>query len=70
MAGVRSSWWLALAVTLLLGPGCTGILSEQYYEDGRTERLRLQSGDKWSNWERNPFKENDTCIMLKKELTY
>jgi hypothetical protein len=70
MAGGKNFGWLGLALAVLLSAGCSGILTESHYDDGRQETLRVQSGDKWSNWDRNPRKEDGTCIMLKKESTF
>jgi len=70
MAGGKNFWRLGLALAVLLSAACSGILAESHYNDGRQETLRVQSGEKWSNWDRNPRKENDACIMLKKESTF
>jgi len=67
----RIGWWLvAGALTLVLGGGCAGVISEKSYEDGRLERIRLDSGTKWSVYDRNPTKQDDTAIFLKKESTF
>ena len=59
-----------MALTLALSSGCTGIISEKTYEDGRLERIRLDTGTKWSVYDRNPTKEDDAVIFLKKESTF
>ena len=67
----RIGWWLvAGALTLVLSGGCAGVISEKSYEDGRLERIRLDSGTKWSVYDRNPTKQDDTAIFLKKESTF
>jgi hypothetical protein len=63
--------WLSVIVSAgLLAGGCAGIISEKKADDGQTERVRFVSGSKWSSWDRNPTKEDDSCIMLKKESTF
>jgi hypothetical protein len=66
----RGVWLAAAALAALLWSGCAGILSENIYEDGKTERVRLSTTDKWSTWDRNPTKQDDSCFMLKKESTF
>ena len=70
MAKGRRGWWLAAATAALLGLGCSGIIAESLQDDGRVERLRIQGGEKWTTYDRNPLKENDTSIILKKESTF
>jgi hypothetical protein len=62
-------WLAAAALALLLWCGCAGILAETEI-DGQKERLRLGITDKWSSYDRNPTKRDDTLIMLKKESTF
>jgi uncharacterized protein YceK len=63
--------WLGLMVSaVLLASGCAGIISETMTDDGKTERLRFVAGSKWSTWDRNPTKQDDSCIILKKESTF
>jgi hypothetical protein len=69
VSGIKG-WWLAAALAMLLGQGCAGILAESHQDDGRVERLRLQGGEKWSVYDRNPLREDGTCIILKKESTF
>jgi hypothetical protein len=57
-------------LTALLASGCGGIIQEKTTTDGTAERLRLDTGSKWSSWDRNPTKADDSCIMLKKESTF
>ncbi len=61
--------WLA-ALVALLWCGCAGIISEKTDEAGHTERLRLSTSDKWSTWDRNPTKQDESCFILKKESTF
>jgi hypothetical protein len=66
----RWVWLAAVAWAALLWCGCAGILSEKVDETGRTERLRLSTSDKWSTWDRNPTKQDESSFMLKKESTF
>jgi len=63
--------WLAVAaLAALLCAGCAGILSETMTDDGQTERIRVGSSANWRTWDRNPIKQDDSAIMLKKESTF
>ena len=68
----RDKWiWLAaLALGALLWCGCAGVLSEKVNDDGQTERVRLGTTEKWSKWDPHSVKQDDSCIMLKKESTF
>jgi hypothetical protein len=67
----RSGLWLAAAAALLLWcSACAGILAENVREDGQSERVRLGSSDKWSTWDRNATKQNESLILLKQESTF
>jgi len=66
----RGRWIWLVAVAALLGCGCSGILAESVSDNGQMERLRLDSGGKWSTYDQNPLKEDESSIMLKKELTF
>lgn len=66
----RSGLWLAgAALAALLWCGCSLILAESE-KDGQTERLRVGTTDKWSTYDRNPTKQDESAIMLKKESTF
>ncbi len=62
-------WLTAVALAALLCGGCAGILAETE-RDGQTERLRLGTTDKWSTYDRNSTKQNESVFMLKKESTF
>jgi hypothetical protein len=73
-----SKRWLAwtLAATVLLS-GCSGVLFESKQGGGRSESLKLDSGEGWEAYDshpRNPFdKRNSTdemSIMLKSVKTF
>ncbi len=64
------SWLWAAALAALLCCGCAGILAENVNETGQTERVRVGTTDKWSSWDRNPTKGDESTIMLKKESTF
>jgi hypothetical protein len=57
-------------VAALTSNGCSGIVAEMMREDGSTERLRIQSSEKWRDYDRNPLKQDGASIMLKKESTF
>ncbi len=66
----RSGLWLAAAaLAALLWCGCTGILAESE-KNGQTDTLRVGTTDKWSSFDRNPTKQDESAIMLKKESTF
>ncbi len=62
-------WLAAVALALLLCCGCAGILAETE-KNGQTETLRLSTTDRWSSYDRNPTKKDESIIMLKKESTF
>jgi hypothetical protein len=67
----RSGFWLAVAAWVaLLGCGCAGVLSETERDDGQTERLSVSTTDKWSSYDRNATKQNESLLLLKKESTF
>jgi hypothetical protein len=74
MRKVTSPWWLALALAALLAAGCSGLLSgnlmEKQYQDGRIERLKVDGGERWSSYDKNSTKPDETCIILKSEKTF
>jgi len=63
-------WLAAAALVVLLGSGCAGTLAEKVGEDGQTERLSVGTTDKWSTYDRNPTKKDESLILLKKESTF
>ncbi len=66
----RHIWLAGAALAALLWCGCAGIISETTDAAGNTERLRLSTASKWSNWDRNATKQDDSCFMLKKESSF
>lgn len=65
-------WWpgVVLLVALMAG-GCTGTLWERAYDDGQTERLKIQRGECWSiSPGPNPTKQEGSLFLLKKESTF
>ncbi len=70
MLGYKEHWRLAMALALLAGVGCAGILAESVSEDGHLERIRVDGGQSWKLYDRNPTRSDDTAIMLKKETTF
>jgi len=71
MESRKNSWCLALVLAIMLGTvGCAGILQESYYDDGKVERLRIQGGESWKSWDRNPTRGDEGAVILKKEATF
>ena len=70
---MRRERWVGLAAAALaamLWCGCAGIISEKVDDDGKAERLRLGTSDRWSSWDKNPTKKDESVFMLKKESTF
>jgi len=63
-------WLAAAALVVLLGSGCAGTLAEKVGEDGQTEKLSVGTTDKWSTYDRNSTKKDESLILLKKESTF
>jgi len=70
--------WLAwaLAATVLLS-GCSGVLFESKGDGGTSERLKLDSGEGWENYDtppRYPYSKRNSydemSIMLKSVRTF
>ncbi|MHB8067576.1 MAG: hypothetical protein ACYDIC_06710 [Desulfobaccales bacterium] len=71
MESRKNSWRLALSLAIMLGAaGCAGILQESQYDDGKVERLRIQGGESWKSWDRNPTRGDEGAVILKKEATF
>jgi hypothetical protein len=70
MRRVGARWLGVLVVAALWSSGCAGIISEKVTDDGKLERVRLDTGTSWSSWTRNPMKKDDSVLMLKKESTF
>ena len=67
----KQKWWMGLTLVILLSAvGCAGILQESYSEDGKAERLRIQGGESWRSWDRNPTKGDASGLMLMKQATF
>ncbi len=69
---MRREYWLGLAAALLavlLWCGCSGILAETQ-KDGQTDTIFLGTTNKWSSYDRNPTKKDESIFMLKKESTF
>lgn len=67
---------LGLALLLLLwAGGCSGVLMENKFDDGRVDRLVIDGGESWDTYEtRSRFPQSRTkdeySILLKKEATF
>jgi hypothetical protein len=67
----RIIWLMAVvALAAFLASGCSGILAEKTTDEGKLERIRVGTGTKWSVYDRNPTKQDETSIFLKKESTF
>jgi hypothetical protein len=63
-------WPAAAVLATMLWCGCAGILAEKVNDEGKAETLRLGTSDKWSTWDRNSTKKDESVFMLKKESTF
>ena len=63
-------WLGVMGLAALLAGGCAGIISEKTGSDGTTQRFRFSSAPKWSGWDHNSTKQDDSSFMLKKESTF
>ena len=66
---------LGVALLLLWGAGCSGVLIEKQQENGRVERLKIDGGEGWSDYDEKPrFPQTRTkdeyYIVIKKESTF
>jgi len=67
----RTKCWLAMVVAiLLLAGGCAGILQETEHDDGKVSRIRIQGGESWKSYDKNPTKKDESSFILKKEATF
>lgn len=74
----KSVWGLGLALLMLVGLGCSGVLYESKYEDGREDRLKIDQTESWSTYDDKPRKpdsrakkdQDATGLILKKESTF
>jgi hypothetical protein len=70
MIRITSLIMAGLILSLLWVGGCSGILAETDYKDGNVDRLRVEPGSKWTNWDHNATKEDDKCLILKSERSF
>lgn len=66
---------LALALLLLWGSGCSGVLMEKQHDDGRVDRVVIDGGESWDTYEARPRypksrTKDDYSIVIKKETTF
>ncbi len=64
--------WKAVvfAMAALLLGGCGFFLTESKQEDGQSERVKVDTFERWSTYDQNSTKEEDRNLMLKKEITF
>jgi len=75
MRGKRfCGWLLVILAAVLLTGGCAdlfkGVLMEKQYEDGHTDRVKVDAGESWGAYHPNATKGDDTCLMFRKETTF
>jgi hypothetical protein len=70
--------WLAWGLTATVGlSGCSGVLFEAKEGNGKSERLKIDSGEGWESYDnpqRYPYSKrksiDEMSIMLKSEKTF
>ena len=64
--------WVAIGLAVLLFGGCSSnILAEKRQEDGKAERLRMESMGGWTSWDhRFTDDHKELGVMLKGESTF
>ncbi len=70
---MRRKTWACLvsaALAALLWCGCAGVIAEKVNDNGQTEKISVGTIDKWSTWDKNATKKDESLIMLKKESTF
>jgi len=72
MNGGRWRRWLALGLAVLLAGGCaSGIILEKRHQDGKADRLRMDSLDGWTSWDHRFTNRHDEMgVVFKKENTF
>jgi len=75
----RGKTWLRLGLALLLlslwVSGCSGVLFEKQHEDGRVDRLKIDGGEGWGDYDDRPRlphsrTKDDYYLAIKKELVF
>ncbi len=66
---------IGMALMLLWGAGCSGVLHESKKEDGRVDRLVIDGGESWTTYEDRPRypqsrTKDEYSIVIKKEATF
>ncbi len=74
---VGKTWGrLGLALALLLWVcSCSGVLFEKQHDDGRVDRLKIDGGEGWGDYEDKPRlpqskTKDEYYIAIKKELIF
>jgi hypothetical protein len=70
-------WALWFLAAIVLVSGCSGVLFESKETGGRTESLKVDSGEGWANYDTHPrypydrkSSNDDMTIMLKSLKTF
>jgi hypothetical protein len=66
---------IGLMLIVLLGSGCSGVLYEKQLESGGVDRLKLDGGEGWSDYEDKPRypqtrTKDEYYFVIKKEATF
>jgi len=74
---IYGAGFVALALLILLGAGCNGVLYEKQKDNGGVSRLCINQDDGWDSynitpryWSQNPKDQSSYSIMLKNEQTF
>ena len=75
MARGKTWGWLGLALLLLWGSGCSGVLFEKKLDDGRVDRVVIDGGESWDTYERRSVyprtrTKDEYSIVIKQEATF
>ena len=78
MRGGKTCWFALWLLVALLGAGCSGVLYETKYEDGREDRLKIDQTESWSTYDDKPRKPDSKAkkdqdgmgLIFKKEATF
>jgi hypothetical protein len=69
--------WLVAAMVVLLG--CSGVMMESKDSSGKIDRVRLDNGQSWKNYDNKPRQPyvssgkhglDDMSLMLLREMTF
>ena len=75
MALTKTCLLIGLALILLWGGGCSGVLFEKQHDNGRVDRLMIDGGEGWGDYDDKPrYPQSKTkdeyYFVIKKEATF